>query len=69
MKPLSEEKLQLPIDDLSVSDNFKNISKANGFNTLKQLLDTPLTDLLQMQWFTNEMLQELTDLLTRRDQE
>ena len=65
MKPLSEEKLQLPIDDLSLSDNFKNISKANGFFTLKQLLDTPLTELLQMQWFTNGMLEELTTLLTK----
>ncbi len=65
MEPLSEEKLQLPIDHLSVSDNFKSISKANGFITLKQLLDTPLTELLQMEWFTNDMLEELTALLTK----
>ncbi len=63
INPTFRHLVQLPIADLSVSDAFKKSAQANGFTTLQQMLDIPLTELVKMEWFRRDILDELMELL------
>jgi len=62
-KDLVHPLLQQPIDALSVSPEFKDMSKANGFNTLQEILDEPLHELPLKAKSGYRMLRELLDVL------
>jgi hypothetical protein len=58
-----QDLLHSSISDLSLSEAFKSAATGNGFCTLQQLLDIPLTALVKLDWFEITMLDELAKLL------
>ena len=49
----------------SMSESFKKIASANGYQTVEEILAIPLTELVQKDWFTPAMLEELALIIKR----
>lgn len=52
-----------PIQSLSVSPEFKKMARANGFNTIQDILDNSLDKLHELPYSGYRMLKELSDVL------
>ena len=64
MKPSPNQAvLHQPLSSLPLSKLFKQSATANGFTSLQQILDIPVEDLKTMEWFTSEMLDQITRLM------
>lgn len=60
MKPSADGSLlHLPLTVIGMSDTFTKAAIVNGYNTLSDILDIPLTQLATMEWFTPSMFDEL----------
>lgn len=62
-KDLAHPLLQQPIDSLSVSPEFKVMSKTNGFSTLQEIINEPLHELPLKAQSGYRMLKELLEVL------
>jgi len=51
--------MKLPVNETHLSEGFRKIARINGFNTLGELLSIKLTHLLQMEWLSLTMLEEI----------
>jgi DNA-directed RNA polymerase alpha subunit len=59
----SADLLHKPIASLPVSERFKEAMDRQGIKTLDELVGMPLTDVVNLKWFTDEILDELSALL------
>ena len=65
--PIKEyEILNLSIKNLPFSEDFKSVSQKFGFNTLGELIDKPVAELLKIDGFTYHLLQELIQFLEEK---
>lgn len=55
--------LHMSLASMAFSDSFKKAASTNGYYTLGEILAIPLTDLLNYEWFTPAMLEELTTIV------
>ena len=54
-----EKVTAMPVTDLSISEEFKAMMAAQGFNKLDDLMCLPLIELAQKSWFTKKMVEDL----------
>jgi len=59
--------LNVPIMQLSIKDDFKVMASVNGFDTLQQVLNFPVSVLLKREKFTMHVYYELIDVLKQND--
>lgn len=52
-----------PIPALPVSEHFKKAMEKHDIHTLEEIMDLPIAELVNLKWFTKEILEELEDLL------
>lgn len=58
----------MPVSSLLISDAFKSGLQQAKINSLEELIQLPITELINLKWFTSELLEELTELIiTARD--
>lgn len=58
----------MPVSSLPISDAFKSGLQQAKINSLEELIQLPITELINLKWFTSELLEELTELIiTARD--
>jgi|CXWL01.1.fsa_nt_gi hypothetical protein len=55
--------LQLPVNDLELSDGFKQMATCHDFRNLQDILNWPASVLLMHQGFTYHIYQELKEFL------
>lgn len=55
-----EQIVNRSIASLELSEAFKDAMRKQGFYTLNEIMSLPLTQLVKMNWFTKEMLEELS---------
>ena len=55
--------LYFPLTKLDVSESFAKIAAAHGYNTLGEILNIPLTTLVNMDWFSPPMFEELSRMV------
>ena len=67
LHPVNDEVLDQPVAQLSVSPEFLQMMQTLHFQTLRDLLQHPAHQLLQMEGFGYRMLKELIALLDRND--
>lgn len=60
--------LQSPLQQLELSESFKEMAYRHGFNTLTDILNWPVNVLLMHDGFTYHHYQELRSLLTNIDE-
>jgi hypothetical protein len=53
----------LSLASVALSDEFKKAAAANGYYTLGDILDILLTELIQKDWFTPGMFEELSQAI------
>ncbi len=58
------KQLQMPIESLDLSVEFKNMARVNHFTTLSQMLELPIDILLEHPLFGYRMLAEYLSFLT-----
>lgn len=58
--------LNSPIHSIGLSKEFVSAAIDNEYQTLQQLLDIPLTQLVRMNWFTPTMFSELASFVKNR---
>jgi DNA-directed RNA polymerase alpha subunit len=63
MDPKLEEIINRSIASLDLSDTFKQTMWKEGFHTLNDIMSLPLRQLVNMKWFTKEMLEELAEFM------
>lgn len=70
MEPYVEKVLTSSIDSLPLSEDFKNATIQQGYHTLNEIMSMPITELVNLKWFTSEMLKELGEFIyeTRNDE-
>lgn len=66
MPTQENEILNLSIKSLPFSEDFKSVSQQSGFNTIGELIDKPVAELLKMDGFTYHLLQELIQFLEEK---
>ena len=59
--------LQIPVQELELSESFKEMAFNHGIKTLEELLNWPVNVLLQHDGFTYHHYQELRNLLKERN--
>lgn len=59
--------LSKPIQSLEVSYEFKRMARANGFNTLSEILDKSVDDLHKLEYSGYRMLKELYNVLEKEN--
>lgn len=59
--------LQKPVQQLDLSESFKEMAYNHSFKTLKDILNWPVNVLLKHNGFTYHHYQELRNLLKERD--
>jgi len=59
--------LQIPVQQLELSESFKEMAFSHGIKTLEELLNWPVNVLLQHEGFTYHHYQELRNLLKERN--
>jgi hypothetical protein len=52
-----------PVATLPVSDHFKKAMEKQDIKTLEEIMTMPVSELVNLKWFTKEILEELEDLL------
>ena len=57
--------LDIPVEELEVSDYFKEVSEKMGFKTLRPMTDAGWGKLLKMKGFNYEWFDELVHLLDK----
>jgi hypothetical protein len=62
-----QEILQLSIKQLHLSDDFKQMAKHNNFNSLSEILEIPVSTLIQKAGFTYHGYDELIGFLKEMD--
>ena len=55
--------LHISLASMAFSESFKKAATTNGYYTLGDILAIPLTELLQYEWFTPSMLEELATIV------
>jgi hypothetical protein len=55
--------LHKPIALLPVSAHFKEVMGKQDIKTLEEIVNMPITEVVNLKWFTDEILAELTELL------
>jgi hypothetical protein len=64
MKPSADgSPLQTPMAATGLSDQLIRQSIVNGYNTIADFLDLPLTKLVKLDWLTPAMMEELINYL------
>ena len=66
MKEPNENTPLHPFDSMELSEAFKHTARLHGYNTLEDILTMPLTELVQKDWFTSSMFEELAALVKNR---
>ncbi|MDB5210268.1 MAG: hypothetical protein JWQ30_1095 [Sediminibacterium sp.] len=61
--------MQLPLSSTHLSKLFRDTATHNGFNTIGQLLSIKLTNVLQMDWFTPAMMDEIASIVKKLKRE
>lgn len=65
--PITEnEILNLSIKNLPFSEDFKSVSQKSSFNTIGEIIDKPVAELLKIDGFTYHLLQELIQFLEEK---
>jgi hypothetical protein len=62
MKTVKTELVQ-PIEHLFISEEFEKMCRLNGFESLKDIVAYPVSDLLNKPGFTMRLLKELIKIL------
>ncbi len=65
--PMEDNILQRPIQQLNLSESFKEMAYNHSFKTLEDILNWPVNVLLKHDGFTYHHYQELRNLLKERD--
>ena len=64
---ITDQKLESIINrsiaSLNLSEQFKKITRKEGFYTLNDIMNLPIRQLINMKWFTREMLEELSEFI------
>jgi hypothetical protein len=55
----ADSPLQLPFTAVGLSEEFARTAMLYKYNTLAEILTIPLTELVQKEWFTTDMFEEL----------
>jgi hypothetical protein len=55
--------LHKPIALLPVSKHFKEVMGKQDIKTLEEIINIPITEAVNLKWFTDEILVELAELL------
>ena len=61
--------LDIPVILLPLSEGFKAVMASQDINTLGEIMRMPLTELVNLKWFTTEILEELSEFLFRLREE
>jgi hypothetical protein len=64
---MSEIFLEQPLQELDLSESFKEMAYNNGFKTIRQILHMPAGVLLMHEGFTYHHYEELRNLLIQHD--
>ncbi|MES2329582.1 MAG: hypothetical protein V4539_08270 [Bacteroidota bacterium] len=67
--PTVQPWMQLPLSSTHLSKIFRETASHNGFNTIGQLLSVKLTNVLQMDWFTPPMTDEIASIVKKLKKE
>ena len=59
--------IHLPLGSVGLSGEFTAKALQNGYHTLDEIMNIPLTDLLKMEWFTPDMFDELSKVIRKED--
>ena len=59
--------MQLPLGSIGLSGEFTAKALQHGYDTLEEIMNIPLTDLLKMEWFTPEMFDELGQVIRKEE--
>ena len=65
--PMEDNLLRQPLQELELSESFKEMANNHSFKTLEDILDWPVNVLLQHDGFTYHHYQELRNLLKERN--
>ncbi len=65
--PMDDNILQRPLQQLNLSESFKEMANNHSFKTLEDILNWPVNVLLEHNGFTYHHYQELRNLLKERD--
>ena len=63
MPTKENEILSKKISDLPFTEDLKSVSQKSGFNTIGEIIDKPVAELLKIDGFTYHLLQELIQFL------
>ena len=63
MPTKENEILSQKISDLPFTEDLKSVSQKSGFNTIGEIIDKPVAELLKIDGFTYHLLQELIQFL------
>ena len=66
MPTKENEILSKKISDLPFTEDLKSVSQKSGFNTIGEIIDKPVAELLKIDGFTYHLLQELIQFLGRK---
>jgi DNA-directed RNA polymerase alpha subunit len=66
MPAKEQEILNQCIRNLHFSEDFKSVSQKFGFNTIGELIDKPVAELLEIDGFNYHLLQELIQFLEEK---
>jgi nicotinamide mononucleotide (NMN) deamidase PncC len=59
--------LHLPLAAVGMSEAFTRTAMMYEYNTLSDILAIPLTELIQKEWFTTDMLEELAQVVKKHN--
>ena len=56
-----------PLGSIGLSYGFTSKALQHGYHTLEEIINIPLTDLLNMEWFTPDMFDELGKVIRQEE--
>lgn len=63
MNPQVEQILKTPIKSLRLSPEFKERTALHHYDTLAEIMNLPLIELVAMKWFSRDLLEELSEFM------